>query len=295
MTDSKTPYELATELQSLTFDMCMLESTRGSAFDLHHTIECNLQDGVYADESTIRRMEAVVKALKALEDKCEEANLVMSKRDQEIVWELSGRTSEIPGISECPFCGGEAKLTDWTEAYYSRAYVFVGCTRCEDVSGPQSMAVEFHGMCNPWRNPTCFTGGNDTVKGAKIEAVTRWNRRMYGGKAIPVDQVCTNSECRDWAVDGMLLKPCPICGGDPKMYIDEGYFEDVWDAQVFCKECGLTGPRMYGLADGDEGHPTLEQVRKFHPDIAILGSRKAAYLASIGAWNHRAHGREVSE
>ncbi len=295
MTAPDNAYRLAMELQSLTYDMCKMEETRASAFQLRKKLESSLNDGVYAKGSTIQRIEAAVKALEVLEDKCEEANLVMSKRDQEIVWELSGRTSEVPDIFECPFCGGEARLTEWTEANVSTAHVSVECTRCEGVGGPMSIATEFHGRCNPWRFASDTEEERPTVKEARIEVVTRWNRRMYGGKCIPVSQVRTRPECKDWVTDGMLLKPCPICGGDPTMCFDQEYYEDVWDAQVYCKECGLTGPRMYGLADEDEDHPTLAQVRATYPDIAILGSRKEAYMTAIGAWNHRAHGREASE
>ncbi len=302
MTVPDNAYELAMELQSLTYDMSMLENLRRSTSDLRWNIELHVDDGVYADGDNAGRMATTIEALKKLEDRCDDAIMTLSKREQEVVWELSGKTTGIPDPFECPFCGSGAVLSEYSFACDSEAYVGVKCTRCEDVSGPDVQAVEFFGMSNPWR-PSRKEGVKDTLKEATIEAVKLWNRRVYGGRPkVPV-LMRAWSKCTNWSNEGIEAKPCPLCGGDPEIILNIGYYKDVWDAQMICRDCSMTGPRAYGIDDAwmldpdaiAADHPTLEQVRAEHPGITILESRKAAYAESINAWNHRACGREVSE
>ena len=288
-------YRLAMELQSLTYDMVMLENTRASAFTVRHGIEGHLMDGVYAGGPNVQRMTATVEALKQLEDRCEVAVMVMSKREQEIVWELSGRTADVPAISECPFCGGEAKLYNGSDASSSTTMSYVACTRCEKVSGPFSQGIEFHGMRNPWRNSHISIHG--TVREAEIEAVGEWNRRTVGGKAVSFG-FREGPASENWAdgrevAEGREARPCPLCGGDPEMIVGMGYCEDVWDAQMVCKDCILTGPRTYGLDSVSPDPSALKRIRAEYPDMTIHDCRKSAYLACLSAWNHRAHGREA--
>lgn len=287
MTVPDNAYQLAMELQSLTYDMCMLEDTRASVAAVRLGIEGNLRNGVYGGP-LVRRMNVTVEALKGLEDRCEKAILTMSEREQEVVWELSGRTSEVPAISECPFCGGRAKLYSMSEASSGIASSKVGCTRCEGVCGPSCGAIENYGTGNPWRNSRLSIHG--TVKGAQIEAVGGWNRRVVGGMAVPFE-VRSNLDF-DEADGTARAKPCPLCGGEPEMAIDDGTYDDVWDVQMVCKGCDMRGPMVHGL-DEREDLPTPEDAEVMFPDIEVLESRKAAYLACIEAWDRRVYGREA--
>lgn len=290
MTAPDNAYELAMELQSLTFDMSMLENLRASAFELRHQIEMHEEEGVYVYGGNARRMISTVNALKKLEGRCDDAITAMSKREQEVVWELSGKNSEVPSIRECPFCGGEARVFASGESYYSTAIAFIECSRCEDVSSPLVRYTEYCGMCNPWRlsNRKVLA----TEWDARIEATADWNRRIYGGKAVPVKiHGCTECDVLDGNYEA---RPCPLCGGEPVMRVNEVYYPGVWDAQMICTECGMTGPRAYGI-DTAQQTPALELCRAEYPNITILDSRKAAFLTALGGWNHRAYGREAGQ
>ncbi len=125
-----------------------------------------------------------------------------------------------------------------------------------------------------------------------MEAVGNWNRRFVGGMAVPF-KITGDTTFRD--TDGAPgAKPCPLCGGEPQMVFDEEYSGDFYSVKMICRGCGMHGPTIYGLAE-QYGWPTLKEVEAMNPEITILESRRAAYLACIDAWNHRVHGREASQ
>ncbi len=292
MTDTKDAYGQAVELQSLTFDMGMIETLRATVFTNRSNTKEHLDDGVY-DTDHARRIFAMIQAMKDLEKKCLDANQAMSDRDQEILWELSGRTAEVPEIYECPFCGGEARLSQYTEANYNETRVSVECARCESVRGPEILATKFLGMCNPWRNPGYHEGRFDTLKEAEIEAVKRWNRRVCGGKAIPAKKL---SDTISWPDDVPDVKPCPLCGGEPELYWDEGEEQGILGAMIVCKDCYMSGPWRFSLNVNGDG---LESFKKEHPDMKVLEtaleSEGAMLRAAVEAWNHRVFGREAGQ